>query len=248
MSDRILQRYMGNEICPNKTFNAFPTIRNSRVSKNSFILSFLIKWNNLHSNIRSSGRFALFKKRVLVLITPSESSTFHFRNPKGLKLITRVRLRLSHHRFYKLQAQLSRIIESYVQFWYYRIHLLPSSLSPIISIKRFDVSLYRNCLLSAFIKTFFVHLFHKVFLYFLYLQLLSVDYFVKLFRSLYHLFLISAFVYVCFINLQTSALSFAMSSKKSYLLIDSLVDFCWLIPRNITHQLVTVSFLNLCNV
>ena len=39
---------------------------------------------------------------MLAFIRPSANSTFHFHCPDGLKLITRLRLGLSHLRFHKL--------------------------------------------------------------------------------------------------------------------------------------------------
>ena len=58
-----------------------------------------MEWNNLDSNIRNSGSLALFKKCIVAFLRPSTNSTFHCHNPDGLKLITRLRLGLSHLRF-----------------------------------------------------------------------------------------------------------------------------------------------------
>ena len=71
--------------------------------KNSFFPSTIIEWNNLDSNIRNSENLALFKKRIMAFIKPSANSTFHCLNPNGLKLITRLRLGLSHLRFHKFK-------------------------------------------------------------------------------------------------------------------------------------------------
>ena len=38
----------------------------------------------------------LFKKCILAFIRPSTNNTFHYHDPNGLKLITRLRLGLSH--------------------------------------------------------------------------------------------------------------------------------------------------------
>ena len=69
--------------------------------KNSFFPSTIIEWNNLDSNIRNSESLEIFKKRILAFIRPSANSTFHCHCPDGLKLITRLSLDLSHHRFHK---------------------------------------------------------------------------------------------------------------------------------------------------
>ena len=60
--------------------------------KNSFFPSTIIEWNNLDSN-----------KRILASKKPSANSTFHCHSPDGLKLITRLRLGLSHLRFHKFK-------------------------------------------------------------------------------------------------------------------------------------------------
>ena len=70
--------------------------------KNSFFRSTVIKWNNLDKNISSSESFALFKKIVLQFIQPTANRTFNYHNPIWIKLITRLRLGLSHlgdHKF-----------------------------------------------------------------------------------------------------------------------------------------------------
>ena len=96
-------------------FELTPTARRAYITRNinniplfnvkhdcfnkSFFPSPIIEWNNLHSNIRNSESLALFKKRILAFIRPSANSTFHCHDPEGLKLITRLRLGLSHLRF-----------------------------------------------------------------------------------------------------------------------------------------------------
>ena len=71
--------------------------------KNSFFPSTVIEWNKIHFNITNSESLALFKKRILAFIKPSANSTFQYHNPKDLKLITRLRLGLSHLRFHKFK-------------------------------------------------------------------------------------------------------------------------------------------------
>ena len=74
--------------------------------KNSFFLSTLIQWNNLDSNLRSSENFGLFKNNILKFIRPKpfflKISFFNWCNLKGIRLITPLRLELSHlceHKF-----------------------------------------------------------------------------------------------------------------------------------------------------
>ena len=70
--------------------------------RNSFFPSTLIEWNNLDINIRNSESYATFKKSILRFIRPSENPIFNCHNPSGIKLITRLRLGLSHLLEHKL--------------------------------------------------------------------------------------------------------------------------------------------------
>ena len=71
--------------------------------KNSFFPSTIIEWNNLDSNKRNSESLAIFKKHKLAFIRPAANSTFHYHSPDGSKLISRLRLGLSHLQFYKFK-------------------------------------------------------------------------------------------------------------------------------------------------
>ena len=44
--------------------------------KNSFLPSIIIEWNNLDSNIGNCENLALFKKRILTFIRPSQIALF----------------------------------------------------------------------------------------------------------------------------------------------------------------------------
>ena len=70
--------------------------------KNSFFPSTIIEWNKLDHNIRNSSSFNIFRKSILKFISPSANSLFNCHNPKAIKFITRLWLRLSHlceHKF-----------------------------------------------------------------------------------------------------------------------------------------------------
>ena len=58
--------------------------------KNSFFLSAIFEWNNLDPSI------SVFKEKIFNFIRPSPNSVFDIHHPKGIKLITRLRLGLSH--------------------------------------------------------------------------------------------------------------------------------------------------------
>ena len=80
--------------------------------KISFLPSTVIEWNKLDSNIRNSESLTLFKKRILSFIRPFANSTFHCQNLKGLKLITRLRIGLSHLQFHKFKHSFQDTLNS----------------------------------------------------------------------------------------------------------------------------------------
>ena len=69
----------------------------------SFFPLTVIEWSNLDSDIRNSESLALFKKHILAFIRPFENSTFQCHKPKRLKVITRLRLGLSHLQSHKFK-------------------------------------------------------------------------------------------------------------------------------------------------
>ena len=58
------------------------------------IYSIISRW--LDKSIKNSESFSIFKKNILKFIRPSPNSIFNCHNPKGVKLLTRLRLGLSH--------------------------------------------------------------------------------------------------------------------------------------------------------
>ena len=66
--------------------------------KNSFFPSTVIQWNKLDLNSRNSENVTSFKGKVLKLIRSSKNSIFYCNNPKGIQLLTKLRLGLSHLR------------------------------------------------------------------------------------------------------------------------------------------------------
>ena len=81
--------------------------------KNSFFPSTVIEWNKLDLDIRNSVNLISFKSKVLKFIRPSENSIFLCNNPKGIQLLIRLRLGLSHledHKFnHNFQDTLNQI-------------------------------------------------------------------------------------------------------------------------------------------
>ena len=69
---------------------------------NSFFPYVISEWNKLDPDIRSLDSFPQFRMSILNIIRPTASSVFLIRDMKGLKLLSRLRLGLSHlneHKF-----------------------------------------------------------------------------------------------------------------------------------------------------
>ena len=64
--------------------------------KNSFFPSAITDRKKFDLNIRNSARLSAFKKNLLNFILPPTNSIFDIHNPLRIKLLTRLRLGLSH--------------------------------------------------------------------------------------------------------------------------------------------------------
>ena len=74
--------------------------------KNSFFPSTIIEWKNLDSTLRISKSFVFFKNSILKFIRTSPSIVFNCNNYKGIRLITWLRVGMSHLRKHKLKHNL----------------------------------------------------------------------------------------------------------------------------------------------
>ena len=71
--------------------------------QNYFFPSAVIEWNKLDQNICNSENLNIFKKKFLKFIHPSGNSVFRSHNPKGVTLLTRLRLGLRDLREHKVK-------------------------------------------------------------------------------------------------------------------------------------------------
>ena len=71
--------------------------------KNSFFPSAISEWNSLDCIIRNSESLSIFEKNPLNFIWHCTNSIFNIHNPYGIKLLTRLRLGLSHFRNHKFR-------------------------------------------------------------------------------------------------------------------------------------------------
>ena len=70
----------------------------------SSFFPFCVKtWNKLGSELRNSASVSIFKKALLNFYRPKECSVFNIFDPVGLKLLTRLRVNLSHLREHKFR-------------------------------------------------------------------------------------------------------------------------------------------------
>ena len=72
------------------------------IFKNSFFPYTIIEWNKLDLDVRKSKSYAIFQNTLFRLARPNQCAIYSINNPVELKLLTRLRLRLSHlneHRF-----------------------------------------------------------------------------------------------------------------------------------------------------
>ena len=104
---------------PRYLFDVYPTAQRASIArnndkrphfklkhncfKNSSFPSTVIEWNKLDLNIRNSESLTSFKGNILKFIRHSENNVFVCSNLKGIQLLTRVRLGLSHLREHKFK-------------------------------------------------------------------------------------------------------------------------------------------------
>ena len=90
----MLQKSQSHKISSFKTRHNF--------FKDSFFPAVISEWNSLDINIRNSSSIDVFKKELFKFIRPEPNSTYNVNDAKQLKLLTRLRLGLSHlgdHKF-----------------------------------------------------------------------------------------------------------------------------------------------------
>ena len=75
----------------------------SNFFRNSFFPSTITEWNKLDRDIRNSDSLNVFKLSLLKFVRPVANSVFEINNPYDLKLLTRLRLGLSHLRYHKFR-------------------------------------------------------------------------------------------------------------------------------------------------
>ena len=71
--------------------------------QDSYFQAAIKEWNRLDIEIQKSDCISIFKKRILSFLRPLPNKVSNSHNPQGLKLLTRLRLGLSHLRYHKFK-------------------------------------------------------------------------------------------------------------------------------------------------
>ena len=80
-----------------------PPASHTNYFSNTFFPYCVSEWNKLGSELRNSTSISSFKKALLVFIRPKNRPVFNIVDPLGLKLLTRLRVNLSHLREHKFR-------------------------------------------------------------------------------------------------------------------------------------------------
>ena len=95
--------------------NRAPTVPNFRTErfKSTFPPSCSSNWNQLDPNIQNSSPIEVFKRALLSFIRPKPANVYMIRHPRGLKLLTRLRLGLSHFREHKFRHNFNDTVDPF---------------------------------------------------------------------------------------------------------------------------------------
>ena len=97
-------------------FSPLPNFKvRTKLFRNSFFPYTVNEWNNLDNIIKSSESYSMFRKKMLNLIRPKCNKTHGIHNPSGLKLLTRLRLGLSHLNDHKFNHNFKTVLTHFVR-------------------------------------------------------------------------------------------------------------------------------------
>ena len=87
--------------------------------KHSFFPSAISKWNKLDPSLRNSASYNVLKNNILKFVRPSPNKIFQSHNPKGIKLVKRLRLGLSLNLALNLLCKCCVDIETTSQYFHH---------------------------------------------------------------------------------------------------------------------------------
>ena len=79
----------------------------------SFFLSSTYNWNQLDPDIQKSSSLEIYKRALLKFICPTSANIYNIHHPRGLKLLTRLLLGLSHLREHKFRHNFNDTIDQF---------------------------------------------------------------------------------------------------------------------------------------
>ena len=141
----------------------FSKVRTERFKSTCFPSCFL-NWNKLGLNIKNSSSLEIFKRALLSFIRPKPAEKYKVHHPKGLKLLTRLHLGLSHLREHKFRHNFNDTIDPFCLCGtnsletseHYLLHY-PTFSS--LRLKLFDNLHNKNILLLPYDKSLIVQMF-----------------------------------------------------------------------------------------
>ena len=114
--------------------------------KYSFFPYTIVEWNKFDVTVRNAKSFLIFKNLLLKIGRPIQNSVFKIHDPLGVKLLTRLRVGLSHlseHRFrHNFQDCLNSLcscsleVESNIHFILHWQHFIQSRQALLDSVKK----------------------------------------------------------------------------------------------------------------
>ena len=79
--------------------------------KNSFYPNCLNEWDKLFPEVRQAPSLSVFKSKILALIRPLSKPVCGIHDPKGLAILTQLRVGLSKLNFHKFRHNFSETID-----------------------------------------------------------------------------------------------------------------------------------------
>ena len=107
--------YFMKTSCYSLRLNRGPTVPNFRTErfKSTYFPSYSSNWNQLDPNIKNYSSIEIFKRALPSFICPKPGNVYRIHHPRGLKLLTRLRLGLSHLREHKFQHNFNDTIDPF---------------------------------------------------------------------------------------------------------------------------------------
>ena len=81
--------------------------------KSTFFPSCIFNWNQLNPDIKNSSSLKIFKRALLKFIRPKAANVYKIYHLRGLKLLTRLRLGLSHLREHNFRHNFNDTIDPF---------------------------------------------------------------------------------------------------------------------------------------